>query len=403
MIPEQRQDYGPNDLEDEGAQIPPHVGRAQHAFARMKQDFRQWLEVTEPEADSGQTMGTVSFVLSNCAAKDVHWILTEPSVDTVREVLGFMEDHFPDILEDAKAGMGRFMEFLDESQLYSGSDESYEQVYELLVDDDAEEYSLVLIQEPQPVVIYSSSLDQAQALAAMEALPFVSKARALLRWMGKSKEITASATLRRKDIAAAAATLGEDAVGVATGYASGFWEPDTEGTLEVRSASEAPRLDLYWQMLRYAGLMELTSTRVRPTAFGMAFLEAEPRVSAIAAQSLATTAYQVLGGELPRSNGEAQLGYRAVAVMLMSGATEDPLTADYVLHGIDDGQIVLDDLANTLSGLLHNSVQRWIEDGLLEVGEHVQIPEVLLPSVATALAETFGASIGAPRPVRPRR
>jgi hypothetical protein len=79
------------------------------------------------------------------------------------------------------------------------------------------------------------------------------------------------------------------------------------------------------------------------------------------------------------------------------------LTADYVLHGIVDEQIVLDDLANTLSGLLHNSVRRWIEDGLLEGGEHVEIPEVLLPSVATALAESFGASIGAPRPLRARR
>jgi hypothetical protein len=209
------------------------------------------------------------------------------------------------------------MEFLDESQLYSGSDESYEQVYELAVDDldeddleDEGEYSWVELDEPQSVVVYSSALDATGTLAAMEALPFVSKARALLKRKGKSKEITASQTLRRKDIAGAAATLGEDAVDVATGYSSGFWEPDTEGTLEVRSASEAPRLDLYWQMLHYSGLMELTSTRVRPTAFGTAFLAAEPRVTAIAVQSLATTAYQVLSGLLPRSNGEEQLGHR---------------------------------------------------------------------------------------------
>ena len=51
------------------------------------------------------------------------------------------------------------------------------------------------------------------------------------------------------------------------------------------------------------------------------------------------------------------------------------MTADYVLHGIDDGQIVLDDLANTLSGLLHNSVQRWIEDGLM-INSTVEIRSV---------------------------
>ncbi|MDQ0094991.1 hypothetical protein [Paeniglutamicibacter psychrophenolicus] len=408
MTPGYRQGHGPDDFEDDGVHLPPNVERSREDFARMKPDFCQWLEATEPDVDPEVTMGTVSFVVSHCSARDAYWILTEPSVDAVRETLRFVEDHFPDMLEGAKSGMGRFMEFLDESQLYSGSDESYEQVYELVVDDldmddddleeDGEEYIRLELVEPQTVVIYSSSLDKAQALAAMEALPFVSKARALLKWMGKSKEITASQTLRRKDIAPAAATLGEDAIGVATGYASGFWEPDTEGTLEVRSASEAPRLDLYWQMLRYAALVELTSTRVRPTAFGRAFLDAEPEATAIAVQSLATAAYQVLGGELPRSNGEAQLGYRAVAVMLMSGATETPLTADFVLEGIEDGQIVLDDLANALSGMLGYSVQRWIEDGFLEVGEYVEIPEVLLPSVATALGETFGASIGEPRP-----
>jgi hypothetical protein len=99
MVPGQHHGYGPHDPEDDGVQLAPNVGRGQEAFARMKPDFRQWLEATEPGINPRTTMGTVSFVLSHCAARDVDWILTEPSVDAVREALGFVKDQFPDMLE----------------------------------------------------------------------------------------------------------------------------------------------------------------------------------------------------------------------------------------------------------------------------------------------------------------
>ncbi|GAA5228671.1 hypothetical protein [Paeniglutamicibacter antarcticus] len=398
----QRQDAGDSDGAPpaEAAALPPAVLRVQEDFFAMRHNFRNWLEVTDPQFDPNAAMNELAFLLANCAARDRAFDATNPSVDTVRGVLGMLEDQFPQSHAETRAGLGRFMEFLDESQLFSGSDDSYEQVYDLATDEDDDPEPQDLVQgwtEVRPAVLYSSSLGEDETLTAMEALPLTEKARSFLSWIGKSKEVTGRGVLRRKDIQAAAASLGEDAVGVATGSAPDFWEPEAAGRFEVRSMSEAPQLDLYWQMLRYSGLIELTSTRIRPTERGLAFLAGEPKTSATAVRSMATTAYKVLAGVISNSNGEVHWHSAEAGTLLLDGATVEPLETSYVLEGTYEGRFMFEPLAEVLSGALRRAVMRWIADGLLDAEEYVVVPEVLLPSLADALAETYRASIGGPR------
>lgn len=403
MNPNRGRHQGPGDPPVVAAALPLAVLRAQEDFFAMRDDLRLWLEVTDPQSDTDAVINELAFLLTNCAALDQGFDATNPSVVTVRNVLGMLEDQFPESHAETKAGLGRFMEFLDESQLFSGTDDSYEQVYDLAIeaDDipDHEELDPVMgFAEVRPALLYSSGLGQAEALAAMEALPLTAKARSFLGWIGQSKEVTGRGVLRRKDIQAAASSLGEDAVGVATGSAPDFWEPETAGRFEVRSMSEAPQLDLYWQMLRYSGLIELTSTRIRPTERGLAFMAGEPRVSAAAVGSMATIAYKVLAGVMPNSNGEVHWHSAEAGTLLLDGATVEPLETSYVLEGTYGGRFVCEPLAEVLSGALRPGILRWIADGLLDAGEYVLIPEVLLPSLAEALAVPYRASVGGPRP-----
>ena len=85
-------------------------------------------------------MGVVAFVLSSCATREEKTLVTAPSVKTLRSVLGFIEELFPETLESAKLEFSGYLEFLDESDEFSGSDQLFEDLYDLVNDIDEDEF-----------------------------------------------------------------------------------------------------------------------------------------------------------------------------------------------------------------------------------------------------------------------
>lgn len=126
--------------------------------------------------------------------------------------------------------------------------------------------------EVQAALREAEGLDDGQRRAALAHLPLVSATRELLRWIGASRQITASGLLRRADIEPVAAMLGISAEGVAQQVPIDFGARAEElagpvserQRVYVQSAKEIPELAAWWVALQEAGVIELTSTRVRP-------------------------------------------------------------------------------------------------------------------------------------------
>ncbi|MDQ0094992.1 hypothetical protein [Paeniglutamicibacter psychrophenolicus] len=314
-----------------------------------------------------------------------------------------------------------FLEFLDESDEFTGNDELFEGLHGMLADEEEIDWArfpsrgvpeaegprtpeLTIPAPPKvagPVIpktmVASSSLGAAASLAAMEALPLTARARALLKWIGERKEVTATGVLRRNDIKPAAARLGVKALGLATGTPVWHAIGMSSGVLEVRSMQEVPRLDLYWKMLLSAGLIQVSGKWVGLSEFGWTFAAKHPSSTPKAVLGMAAAAYQMLTGVIPRSSGEREHSGDYMAAVFVAGATGDPYSTESVLEGSENGEPLAGQFSRTLTNVVGKRIREWAEDGLVEIGETITIPEVLLPALATALAKPYSLVIGAPR------
>lgn len=401
------------------AVLPFNVLRVREDFETLKPRYRGWLMWQGPE-DPESIMGLVSFVLTNCAMRETTTTITALSVPTLRTVLEFVEESFPETLENTKLDMVGFLEFLDETDEFTGSDQLFEDLYDLV--DPEEEVDWAEFHSPRepdfgstvtmgptidappaaaPVapktVVDSSSLDKDETLAALDALTLTVRARALLKWIGELKDVTATGVLRRNDIKPAAARLGVKAVGSATG--SPVWHAlgMSFGILEVRSMPEVPRLDLYWQMLCLTGLIKVSGKRVGLTEFGWTFVARHTTSTPKAVLGMAAVAYQVLTGVVPRSNGELELSGDYMAAVFVAGATSHPWSVESVVEGTENGEPLIDQFSRAVTNVVGKRIKDWSDDELLETSTKIRIPEVLLPALATALAKPYKLVIGAPR------
>lgn len=169
------------------------------------------------------------------------------------------------------------------------------------------------------------------------------------------------------------------------------------GVLEVRSMPEVPRLDLYWQMLRRTGLIQVNGKYVGLTEFGWTFVARHASSTPKAVLGMAAVAYQVLTGVVPRSNGGLEHSGDYMAAVFVSGATSKPLSTEAVVKGTENGEPLTDQFPRAVTNVVGRRLREWADDGLVEIGEAISIPEVLLPALATGLARSHKLEIGGPR------
>lgn len=138
-----------------------------------------------------------------------------------------------------------------------------------LLDEEADGASAALL----GAIREAGELDVDQRRSELSELPLLSATRALLDWIGTSRPITQAGAPRRADIATVAAMIGVSAEGVARQPARIDWDArdkELDGPVRerqrvyVQSAKEIPELMAWWAGLENAGVIELTSTRIRP-------------------------------------------------------------------------------------------------------------------------------------------
>lgn len=148
-----------------------------------------------------------------------------------------------------------YLLFLDDSDLWSGSEAQFEA---------AQSAILEIIDERSDAafddrVFEVPALSRKQTLAGLRDLPLSGRLQSFMEWFGDKRDVTSKGVLTRKDIQGAAAALDVAAVGVPT--APTMFTPRDGEPLRVTTAQDVPRLDLYWEALVQIGIIELGARR----------------------------------------------------------------------------------------------------------------------------------------------
>lgn len=181
-----------------------------------------------------------TFLEASPIAATLTWYLTEDQDNDLEFVLHVV--------------MG-YLLFLDDSDLWSGSDDHFEAAQSALLEIIDERSDAAFDDR----VFAVPALSRKQTLAGLLDLPLSGRLQSFMEWFGDKRDVTSKGVLTRKDIQGAAAALDVAAMGVPTDptmFTPGDGEP-----LRVTTAQHVPRLDLYWEALVQIGIIELGARR----------------------------------------------------------------------------------------------------------------------------------------------
>lgn len=255
-----------------GRQASAHHGpRDQQRSDRITQrDFDAWLRrqpsIAAPDVDTEAGMFESLVGLARRVGIDPN--SPQGLVRLADELLGMDEGDQPGITAAAMSVLDDYVHF----RLETAADlEAWEDAHAAVEDalDEAAGGPNALVQ----AVRAADLLDIDERRAALAATRAVQMVPRLLDWIGRTRPTSPSGGVRRTDIAEAAAMLGVSAVGVnkLPTYRPDdppFDEPDVPiqapATIFAMSMGDVPLLAPWWEALLATGIIETTTTRVRP-------------------------------------------------------------------------------------------------------------------------------------------
>lgn len=178
-----------------GSSVPVSLGsfRAQKLLAPLTAGFVSWFEDSEGEPDE-------ALACLKIAGVALGELLDATDASTVTsfgcgEVIAVLDSLEEELGEDAAVVAGAlhlYLDFLCETDRWSGTIADYEQVHALFGDEE--------IPVPELPEIIIPEIPLAEELAAFEAMPLTAHVTALLAWLGPGRSVTSTGVLRLADI-----------------------------------------------------------------------------------------------------------------------------------------------------------------------------------------------------------
>ena len=349
--------------------------------------------------------------------EDTHDVSAETALSILDPVLAFAANYFeltpaaevtnfdPEIFERAMAelvldldggteddvdfvweSVHLYVEFLADTRAWTGSPEDLETVHGMF-------HGI----EPEGKIpqLKAPDLTPEQELAGLEETVLAQRVEALLRWVGRSREVTATGALKLKEIEGAAAALGLRARGgkSASWKDSSNWiageATEDEPIHVVRSMNELTPLVILWTVLQAAHLIDIGSTVVRTTPLAANFLGHEDTKLAVL-RDVTTKFLEVsVHGEAEWAPWVSEAAGVQTAV-LIAAATDSPPELENVRHMLTaaDGPLQ-SDMAGPMA---LRRIEYLAELGLVTLGMKITVPPAIVASVAVAFADAFAGS-----------
>ncbi|MFE4836921.1 hypothetical protein ACFRAU_19860, partial [Arthrobacter sp. NPDC056691] len=249
-------------------------------------------------------------------------VLAEALADDLASTAGDEDD---DRGEFVVAAVHGFVDFLADTDRWSGSAERLADVVELLNSLLGETDSWALVEVPV--------ISDDDALEAFSELPLIRRTTELLQWIGDAKPVTGTGALRTKDIEAAAAYFGLTVRGGAK--QAGALQDGNGGSEKavptVRSMYDVPLLSQVWEALARTELIEIGPTKAEPSPASAVFQagSTQDRLEELVFFVEQFLSASVLGYD-PEQPWEVLVA-ATVASILLAAASEEPPRTDTIL------------------------------------------------------------------------
>lgn len=360
--------------------------RLERAMLALSPGFADWLEAQgRPEASIDMSL----LILDDFF--DMYRIV-EPQVDptalvpaAVQEVMDVMADANPMGVMGMRSGVRDYVNYLAAAHLWTGTPEELQAVLEACnqTGGPLAESGEVSPEDWEFADVFIPELSREEIVETAVNSPLWKNSLALLAWLGDGRELTDEGTMAdHPDAIAALSHTGIDKLAAAANFA----------TDEDRNSA---RLALYWELLNMAGLVAVEDNHLRPTPEAQA-LEAEDDMLQAVADLVGHFIYIVtLEGT---EEGVYEEWHLDMADWLTQAASEEPPAAALLIEALENP-----DAADPEVLAIAQNIAHWAEEGLVTVGEFVEVPPAWRPDVFDMLKDDFtinatGPGAGAQQP-----
>ncbi|MEW9872262.1 hypothetical protein [Arthrobacter sp. HS15c] len=350
----------------------------------LTMEFVQWLGTDGADpSDAVEILELVKLLLttqhatkgsSSATAFDLDGV--DAAAETILAALE--EDEIADAVEDIFRALAVYIEFLDESGRWSGTEAAYEELQSFLATPGGPED----VPGRRPIDVPHLSTEEQDT--AFNALPLIQRASSLLEWIGEGKDVTTTGALRLKDIEAAAAAVGVNARGK-----HGAGKPaDPDGVhgnqdapLEVGTMYDVPLLGDTWAALVRAGLLTLGSTRavVGPDIDSWNSTDAGERVRARRRLTLSLLLANIANPDEPWKSEDMD---PLLLIVLARGTDVNPMPVAQLEQLAADDE---DPHYSFLALRAKNKLAALEELGIVEVDTSYRVARVAIQCVASAM------------------
>ncbi|AIY02798.1 hypothetical protein ART_3199 [Arthrobacter sp. PAMC 25486] len=238
------------------------------------------------------------------------------------------------------------------------------------------DYEEVPLEDYEFAEVYIPELSREETVETAKNSPLWLNTLALLDWIGEGRELTDHGTLLDQE--GAAATLSHTGVGKLSAAAN-FTTPQDH---------DAARLALYWELLETAGLITVGDTHVRPTPHPVP-LRDEGEMLATVTDLIGHFIFTVTleGSE----EGIFEDWHVEMADWLTQSASAAPPESALLIQALEEPNTVHPDLLSIAQNIAH-----WAEEGLVTVGEFIEVPAAWRADVFDLLKDDFPVHLGGP-------
>ncbi len=383
------------------AAVPLNVYRAQRATAAMLPAFADWYaQGAGPSEEAALYLAVAADVAASYLELAGTAEVTAFEPEVLSRLVDTLEAADPVSMRAAMSAFHLYVDFLMETDAWTGSEVDLEVCHELLLDVEEEGDDV-----EQPVLAVPD-IPEAEEAAYLATLPLIHQARALVEWIGAGKQLTASGSLRRKDIEGAAACVGVAArgsqaepTGEADALVRGGVGLEVSHVRSVSSSDRIPRLVAVLDALKGAALVESTGTKIVPGR-PVELDATDPAGLAVWRAFIGVYLWDTFFDSFSAQAWET-LSLVQAPVLAAAASNKPVPVADVRSMLVKAIAADADDLdasgASGLAGMAFRDFESLAEVGLIELDSHVRVPRPVARSIMEALQDGFDFALDYPQ------
>ncbi|GAA1415053.1 hypothetical protein AUR04nite_18500 [Glutamicibacter uratoxydans] len=365
----------------DGASSVPFETEVRQALQPFKSSlFRHFQEEGHPASETRAAIEGLTTLLTVHAQRRNMVDVTTLDPKALGEQLGHLSSLGNDVAVASASILKHYLTFLGTTANFGGSVDDFKQTFEFL--------SRMAGDSP----IVAPFMEDEEANAALESMPFVFAARELLAWVGEGQPSSASGVLSGQTLQDAAGALGLMVTvdESAEPNAAVSWEP-ADGTV-VSSLAEIPRLSAYWDALIGTAMLTYQAPNATPTAALAEALQGSTGAgSRLVKELIAEVLFSHVLINTLETEGKATIAEMTAGVLSSAASATAPRT-EFALQvpTVDDLPQEQHHLIASLEIVVPQVealLRSFEREGLVVIDEHITVPEVLRTALERALAK----------------